>query len=63
VSSLGLDKEPFGEDYFTTEEKQPLPLRWLPREAVVDDQYSTESDVWMFACTVWEVNARSALKL
>lgn len=32
-----------------------IPLRWLPHEAVFDDDYSTKSDAWMFACTVWEL--------
>ena len=32
-----------------------VPLRWLPAEAVFEDDYSTKTDVWAFAVLVWEV--------
>ena len=55
VSSLGLDKQPFSADYYTFKH-QLIPLRWLPHEAVLDDEYSTKSDVWMYACSIWELH-------
>ena len=55
ITHLGLDaQEPFLGDY-CRHRHQLIPLRWLPHEAVFDDEYSTKSDVWMFACTVWEL--------
>lgn len=50
-----MDKHPFSNDYFV-HKHQVIPLRWLPHEAVFDDEYSTKSDVWMFAVTVWELH-------
>lgn len=50
-----MDKHPFSNDYFV-HMHQLIPLRWLPHEAVFDDEYSTKSDVWMFAVTVWELH-------
>ena len=55
ITTLGLDKEPFAADYYS-HKHQVIPLRWLPHEAVFEDEYSTKSDVWMFASTVWELN-------
>lgn len=54
IGSFGMDKEPFNKDYFVFKH-QPIALRWLPHEAVLEDEYSTKSDVWMFAVTIWEL--------
>ncbi|PSN56697.1 Tyrosine-protein kinase-like otk [Blattella germanica] len=32
-----------------------IPLRWMPYEAVYEDDYSTKSDIYSFACLVWEM--------
>ena len=55
ITSLGLNKEPFAADYYS-HKHQVIALRWLPHEAVFEDEYSTKSDVWMFASTVWELS-------
>ena len=49
-----MDKQPFHQDYFQYKH-QSIALRWLPHEAIFEDEYSTKSDVWMFAVTVWEL--------
>uniref|UniRef100_A0A8B9ZC73 Protein tyrosine kinase 7 (inactive) n=1 Tax=Buteo japonicus TaxID=224669 RepID=A0A8B9ZC73_9AVES len=32
-----------------------IPLRWMPPEAVLEDEFSTKSDVWSFGVLMWEV--------
>lgn len=32
-----------------------IPLRWLPSEAVCEDDFSTKTDVWSFGVLMWEV--------
>ena len=34
---------------------QPLPLRWLPPEAALEDDFSARSDSWSWAVLCWEV--------
>ncbi len=34
---------------------QVLPLRWLPHEAVFEDDYSAKSDVYSYGVLVWEI--------
>jgi len=40
-----------------------VPLRWLSPEALLEDDYSTKSDVWAFGCLMWEVCHQAALPL
>lgn len=30
-------------------------MRWLPHEAVYEDEYSTKSDVYAFSVVIWEI--------
>jgi PTK7 protein tyrosine kinase 7 len=55
IGSFGMDKKPFNNDYYVYKH-QSIALRWLPHEAVLEDEYSTKSDVWMFAVTIWELH-------
>jgi PTK7 protein tyrosine kinase 7 len=43
--------------------QQMIPIRWLPSEAAVEDEFSTKSDVWSFAVLIWEVVHQAALPL
>lgn len=42
---------------------QVVPIRWLPCEAVVEDDFSTKSDVYSFAVLVWEVVQAATIPL
>jgi serine/threonine protein kinase len=37
------------------------PLRWMAVESMVDKRFSTKSDAWMFAVTLWEFFSSAAL--
>lgn len=54
ISLSCMTKEPYQMEY-TKHRNQVIPLRWLPYEAVYEDEYSTKSDVYSFSCLVWEI--------
>ncbi|XP_049864534.1 inactive tyrosine-protein kinase 7-like [Schistocerca gregaria] len=54
VSLPGLCKDTYSKEY-CSHHNQMIPLRWMPYEAVFEDDYSTKSDVYAFACLVWEM--------
>ncbi|KAK2575159.1 hypothetical protein KPH14_002563 [Odynerus spinipes] len=54
ISLPCMTKEPYHQEY-TKHRNQVIPLRWLPYEAVYEDEYSTKSDVYSFSCLVWEM--------
>ena len=39
----------------TNQEGQAVPYKWMALESLVEDKYSTKSDVWSFAVLVWEL--------
>lgn len=54
VSALGLNKDVYNSEYYHLRQAW-VPLRWMPSEAVQDDDFSTKSDVWSFGVLMWEV--------
>ncbi|XP_063911044.1 tyrosine-protein kinase-like otk [Zophobas morio] len=49
-----LTRDPYSQEY-CKHMNQIIPLRWLPYEAVYEDEYSTKSDIYSFAVVVWEI--------
>ncbi|XP_066148461.1 tyrosine-protein kinase-like otk [Euwallacea fornicatus] len=55
-----MTKEPYSQEY-CKHVNQVIPLRWLPYEAVYEDDYSTKSDVYSFAVVMWEIFSQGEL--
>lgn len=49
------------DSFFTKLFVQIIPLRWLPYEAVYEDEYSTKSDVYSFSVLVFEIFSQGEL--
>ncbi|CAB3232647.1 unnamed protein product [Arctia plantaginis] len=60
LSFPALTRGPDSHEYYKLHE-QVIPLRWLPPEAILEGDYSTKSDVYMFAATVWEIYTKAEL--
>ncbi|XP_050425447.1 discoidin domain-containing receptor 2-like [Adelges cooleyi] len=55
ISDFGTDNELYTADYYKLDGKLGLPVRWMSWESAFLDKYSTKSDVWSFAVTLWEI--------
>lgn len=55
LTSLGLSKDIYASEYVQTGSGLLVPLRWTSPEAWLEDDYSTKSDIWSFACFLYEV--------
>ncbi|XP_034234666.1 inactive tyrosine-protein kinase 7-like isoform X2 [Thrips palmi] len=54
ISLSGLCKDTYKREYFEYK-NQTMPLRWLPHEAVFEDDFSAKSDVYSYGVLVWEI--------
>ncbi|XP_003248013.1 discoidin domain-containing receptor tyrosine kinase B isoform X2 [Acyrthosiphon pisum] len=55
ISDFGTDNEAYSADYYKLDGNLGLPVRWMSWESAFLDKYSTKSDVWSFAVTLWEI--------
>ncbi|XP_045457319.1 tyrosine-protein kinase-like otk [Melitaea cinxia] len=60
LSFPALTRGPNSHEYYKLHD-QVIPLRWLPFEAVMEGEYSTKSDVYMFAATIWEIYTKAEM--
>ncbi|XP_046827621.1 discoidin domain-containing receptor 2-like [Vespa crabro] len=55
ISDFGTDNELYACDYYKVDGTVPLPVRWMAWESIFLGKYTTKSDVWAFAVTLWEI--------
>ncbi|XP_076649969.1 discoidin domain-containing receptor 2 [Halictus rubicundus] len=55
ISDFGTDNELYACDYYKVDGAVPLPIRWMAWESIFLGKYTTKSDVWAFAVTLWEI--------
>jgi serine/threonine protein kinase len=54
VADFGLSRV-LREAYYLSKTSKPLPIRWMPLEAVYYSKFSTASDIWSFGVVLWYV--------
>nr|XP_023020139.1 discoidin domain-containing receptor 2-like [Leptinotarsa decemlineata] len=55
ICDFGTYNELYTNDYYKVDGNTPLPIRWMAWESVYQARYTTKSDVWGFAVTLWEI--------
>ncbi|CAB1331185.1 unnamed protein product, partial [Coregonus sp. 'balchen'] len=58
VADFGLSKKIYSGDYYRQGSVSKLPVKWISLESLADNVYTTQSDVWAFGVTMWEIMAR-----
>ncbi|KAK3781338.1 hypothetical protein RRG08_018964 [Elysia crispata] len=55
ISDFGMSRSLYSSDYYRIEGRAVLPIRWMAWESILLGKFTTKSDVWSFAVTLWEV--------
>lgn len=56
IGDFGLMRAlPSQEDYYVMSKEKKVPFPWCAPESLKHRQFSSASDVWMFAVTLWEM--------
>ncbi|XP_065067872.1 discoidin domain-containing receptor 2-like isoform X2 [Rhopilema esculentum] len=55
VSDFGMSRYLYSKQYYRIEGKAVLPIRWMAPESLFYGTFTSQSDIWSFAVTVWEM--------
>ncbi|XP_008199917.2 epithelial discoidin domain-containing receptor 1 [Tribolium castaneum] len=55
ISDHAMYCDRYESDYYISDTKARLPIRWMSWESLLLGRQTTKSDVWAFAVTLWEV--------
>ncbi|KAL8625922.1 hypothetical protein ACOMHN_012514 [Nucella lapillus] len=55
ISDFGMSRSLYSADYYRIEGRAVLPIRWMAWESILLGKFTSKSDVWSFAVTLWEV--------
>lgn len=56
ISDFGLSQRVSSTNYYRADlEKEPVPIRWMPLEAILYGRFTIASDVWSFGVLLWEI--------
>ncbi|KAI5734194.1 hypothetical protein M8J77_003678, partial [Diaphorina citri] len=55
ISNFGIVRNLYAADYYDLGGKSALPIRWMAWESIVKGKFTSKSDAWSFAVTLWEI--------
>ncbi|XP_029311071.1 tyrosine-protein kinase receptor TYRO3 isoform X1 [Cottoperca gobio] len=58
VADFGLSKKIYSSNYYRQKVAVRVPIKWMAMESLSESVYTSNSDVWSFGVTMWEIVSR-----
>jgi serine/threonine protein kinase len=58
ISDFGLSRDIYEKDYYRSDNKIPLPHKWMAPQCIKHGFYNIKTHVWDFGVLVWEIMIR-----
>nr|XP_026691195.1 muscle, skeletal receptor tyrosine protein kinase-like isoform X2 [Ciona intestinalis] len=55
IADFGLSRNMYSSDYYRAGDVESVPVRWMAPESIMYGKYSSNSDIWAFGVTMWEI--------
>lgn len=56
ISDFGMSRMIEGDDIYVKRSRGRLPWKWMAIESLANREFSSASDIWSFAVTLWEIS-------
>ncbi|XP_066294370.1 discoidin domain-containing receptor 2-like isoform X1 [Branchiostoma lanceolatum] len=55
IADFGMSRNLYCADYYRIQGRAVLPIRWMAWESILMGKFTSQSDIWAFGVTLWEV--------
>ena len=56
ISDFGMSRMIESDDVYVKRSRGRLPWKWMAIESLANREFSSASDIWSFAVTLWEIS-------